>query len=132
MYYLPCSCLKAGLKTWKDHLERIAALEADRAAQTEAAEAELADVARAAAQCEEDVATHAEMRRQLELCQVGEALIHVFGASTQAAVFVSSFQRSRRDRNIKNDWQKVSLPYRQADSGVWCLTNFRPVSRMNI
>ena len=65
------SCLKAGLKTWKDHLERIAALEAERLAETEAAEAELEAVARSAAESEEDVATHNQMRSQLELCQVG-------------------------------------------------------------
>ena len=65
------SCLKAGLKTWKDHLERIAALEAERLAETEAAEAELEAVARSAAESEEEVATHKEMRNQLQLCQVG-------------------------------------------------------------
>ena len=47
------------------------ALEADRIAETETAEAELEAVARSAAECEEDVATHKEMRGQLELCQVG-------------------------------------------------------------
>ena len=70
---ISCSCLKAGLKTWKDHLERITALEADRLSETEAVEAELEAVARSAAACEEDVATHKEMRRQLELCKVGPA-----------------------------------------------------------
>ena len=68
---MSCSCLKAGLKTWKDHLERIASLEAARLAETEAAEAELEAVARSAAESEEDVATHKEMRSQLDFCQVG-------------------------------------------------------------
>ena len=70
---ISCSCLKAGLKTWKDHLERITALEADRLSETEAVEAELEAVARSAAECEEDVTTHKELRRQLELCKVGPA-----------------------------------------------------------
>jgi chromosome segregation ATPase len=66
------SSLNAGLKTWKDHLERIGKLEDARLCETEDAEAEVNEVAAAVTECEMEKKTHDELKAQLEKCQVGK------------------------------------------------------------
>ena len=79
------SSLKAGLKTWQDHLRRIRGLEDSRLDEIKAAESELKDVAVIVVDCEKETKTHKEMREQLEWCQVS-----VLEAKKSCCGFLSS------------------------------------------
>ena len=65
------SSLKAGLRTWQDHLARILSLDGERKEETEAAESTLDSVAAETEECERAEVTD---RKMLEKCKVSESL----------------------------------------------------------